>query len=252
MAVALCTRQRDELNICVNVVSFSLPPLRWWLSVEEMGLLKVNNSKVLVDENFSVVEQLKIILQKYNGSEAALHIYTVTTLTRVGRLKGLAALIEGLWAKSVLWKLRFLYDIYAFTNLTKRGSERDETEFTRYHSNVKRGDIVGICGYPGKSKRGELSIFPNKFLVLSPCLHMMPRQKAGPVSDHGASKETRYRQYLDLMLNHEVRNIFKTRSMIINYVREFLNEHDFLEVETPMMNMIAGGAAARPFVTPPQ
>ncbi|XP_078176382.1 lysine--tRNA ligase-like [Carex rostrata] len=176
----------------------------------------------------------------------------------------------------------FFYDLYGGgvkiqVMADAKGSEMDETEFTRYHSNVKRGDIVGICGYPGKSKRGELSIFPNKFLVLSPCLHMMPRQKAGPASDHGASKktegkavsepwtpgmprnpeayvlkdqETRYRQrYLDLMLNHEVRNIFKTRSMIINAVREFLNERDFLEVETPMMNMIAGGAAARPFVT---
>ncbi|XP_078165055.1 lysine--tRNA ligase-like [Carex rostrata] len=176
----------------------------------------------------------------------------------------------------------FFYDLYGGgvkiqVMADAKGSEMDETEFTRYHSNVKRGDIVGICGYPGKSKRGELSIFPNKFLVLSPCLHMMPRQKAGPASDHGASKktegkavsepwtpgmprnpeayvlkdqETRYRQrYLDLMLNHEVRNIFKTRAMIINYVREFLNERDFLEVETPMMNMIAGGAAARPFVT---
>ncbi|KAJ4778991.1 Lysine--tRNA ligase [Rhynchospora pubera] len=167
-----------------------------------------------------------------------------------------------------------------------RDSEMDEMEFTRYHSNVKRGDIVGICGYPGKSKKGELSIFPMKFLVLSPCLHMMPRYRPPRSADHGASKktpveeasektevkakpepwtpgmprnpeayilkdqETRYRQrYLDLMLNHEVRNIFKTRSKIINCIREFLNERDFLEVETPMMNMIAGGAAARPFVT---
>ncbi|RVW70490.1 Lysine--tRNA ligase [Vitis vinifera] len=62
--------------------------------------------------------------------------------------------------------------------------------------------------------------------------------------------ETRYRQrYLDLMLNTEVRQIFKTRAKIISYIRSFLDNLDFLEVETPMMNMIAGGAAARPFVT---
>nr|CAD1838809.1 unnamed protein product [Ananas comosus var. bracteatus] len=158
-----------------------------------------------------------------------------------------------------------------------RDSDMDEVEFSKYHAGVKRGDIVGITGYPGKSKRGELSIFPKKFIVLSPCLHMMPRQKAGPgVANASAKKneerptpyvwvpgmtrnpetyvlkdqETRYRQrYLDLMLNHEVRQIFRTRARIISYIRSFLNNLGFLEVETPMMNMIAGGAAAKPFVT---
>lgn len=159
-----------------------------------------------------------------------------------------------------------------------RNSGMEESEFIRHHAGVKRGDIVGICGFPGKSKRGELSIFPTSFTVLSPCLHMMPRQRALPVKEHHAQakenegdktadiwvpgqtrnperyvlkdQETRYRQrYLDLMVNSEVRHIFKTRANIISYVRKFLDDLDFLEVETPMMNMIAGGAAARPFVT---
>lgn len=150
-------------------------------------------------------------------------------------------------------------------------SDLDEAEFSKFHSSVKRGDIVGVTGFPGKTKRGELSIFPKSYLVLSHCLHMMPRQKAGPGSESANLKktdvwvpgstrnpetyilkdqETRYRQrYLDLMLNSEVRQIFKTRSKIISYIRKFLDDLDFLEVETPMMNMIAGGAAARPFVT---
>ncbi|KAL3744030.1 hypothetical protein ACJRO7_013305 [Eucalyptus globulus] len=150
-------------------------------------------------------------------------------------------------------------------------SGMDDAEFSRFHSNVKRGDIVGISGFPGKTKRGELSIFPRSFIVLSHCLHMMPRQKAAPGSENANVKktelwvpgstrnpetyilkdqETRYRQrYLDLMLNLEVRHIFKTRAKVIQYVRKFLDDLDFLEVETPMMNMIAGGAAARPFVT---
>ncbi|KAI3467061.1 hypothetical protein Pfo_023724 [Paulownia fortunei] len=150
-----------------------------------------------------------------------------------------------------------------------RKSDLDEEEFTRFHSLVKRGDIVGIIGFPGKSKRGELSIFPRTFIVLSHCLHMMPRQKIGPGSDNAKitdvwvpgsgrnpeayilkDQETRYRQrYLDLMLNMEVREIFRTRAKTISYIRRYLDERDFLEVETPMMNMIAGGAAARPFVT---
>ncbi|KAL6977802.1 DNA helicase [Sarracenia purpurea var. burkii] len=150
-----------------------------------------------------------------------------------------------------------------------RTSEMDEAEFSKFHSGVKRGDIVGVTGYPGKTKRGELSVFPRSFILLSHCLHMMPPQKAGRGSNNANVKdtwvpgsarhpetyilkdqETRYRQrYLDLMLNMEVRQIFKTRTKIISYIRKFLDNHDFLEVETPMMNMIAGGAAARPFVT---
>ncbi|XP_054804919.1 lysine--tRNA ligase, cytoplasmic [Prosopis cineraria] len=151
-----------------------------------------------------------------------------------------------------------------------RNSDMDEAEFSKFHSNVKRGDIVGITGFPGKSKKGELSIFPKTFILLSHCLHMMPRQKSAAAADNANVKkhvwtpgsprnpeayilkdqETRYRlRHLDLMLNNEVREIFKTRSKIISYIRRFLNDLDFLEVETPMMNMIAGGAAARPFVT---
>ncbi|KAL6581667.1 hypothetical protein OROMI_007590 [Orobanche minor] len=64
------------------------------------------------------------------------------------------------------------------------------------------------------------------------------------------SKKTRYRQcYVDLILACAVRQIFKTRSQIVRYIRSYLDEHDFQEVKTPMMNTIAGGAAARPFVT---
>nr|XP_043627955.1 lysine--tRNA ligase [Erigeron canadensis] len=152
-----------------------------------------------------------------------------------------------------------------------RTSILDEVEFSKYHAGVKRGDIVGVVGFPGKSKKGELSIFPKSFTALSHCLHMMPRQKSAAAVENpnikkldawtpGISRnpdayilkdqETRYRQrYLDLMVNSEVRHIFKTRAKIVAYVRRFLDNLDFLEVETPMMNMIAGGAAARPFVT---
>lgn len=110
---------------------------------------------------------------------------------------------------------------------------------------LRRGDIVGCSGWPGKSDKGEISIFPVRIQLLAPCLHILPAKHDG-LKD----QEARYRQrYLDLMLNPKTRDVFATRSKIINYIRRFLDERGFLEVETPMMNIIAGGATARPFET---
>merc|ERR1719183_475098 len=118
-------------------------------------------------------------------------------------------------------------------------------DFEAAHHNIKRGDVVGLVGYPGKSKKGELSIFPTKVVLLSTCLHMLPK-----VDGSLKEQETRYRQrYLDLIVNSNVRDIFVMRSKIINYLRRFLDMRNFIEVETPMMNMIPGGATARPFIT---
>ncbi|KAK5646431.1 hypothetical protein RI129_004895 [Pyrocoelia pectoralis] len=121
----------------------------------------------------------------------------------------------------------------------------DEAKFTEDTDKIRRGDIVGVEGTPSKTKKGELSITPKRVQLLSPCLHMLPHLHFG-LKD----KETRFRQrYLDLILNNRVRVIFETRAKIIAYVRRFLDQLGFLEVETPMMNMIAGGATAKPFVT---
>ncbi|PJF18470.1 Lysine-tRNA ligase [Paramicrosporidium saccamoebae] len=123
-------------------------------------------------------------------------------------------------------------------------SESQE-EFTTTHDAIYAGDIVGLIGFPGRSKKGELSIFPYETVRLSGCLRMLPKQHFG-LKD----QEVRYRRrYLDLIMNNDVRNRFIARTKIINYLRNFLNNLGFLEVETPMMNMIAGGATAKPFIT---
>ena len=112
-------------------------------------------------------------------------------------------------------------------------------------NNIKRGDVIGVSGAPGKTKRGELSIFPTAMVILTPCLHMIPK-----ATQALTDKETRYRmRYLDLIMNRGTRDIFLTRTKIINFVRRFLDMNGFLEVETPMMNMIPGGATAKPFIT---
>ncbi|KAK9822199.1 hypothetical protein WJX81_002806 [Elliptochloris bilobata] len=122
-------------------------------------------------------------------------------------------------------------------------SPLDEVGFVALHNSVKRGDIVGVEGFPGKSKKGELSIFPRTLVVLAPCLHMLPKRGI-------QNLESRYRQrYLDTIVNRHVRDIFVTRARIIRFIRSYFDERGFLEVETPMMNSIPGGATARPFVT---
>lgn len=118
-------------------------------------------------------------------------------------------------------------------------------EFSKDTEKIGRGDIVGIVGVPTKTKLGEFSILPRKLTLLTPCLHMLPHLHYG-LKD----KETRFRQrYLDLIVNSQVRQKFHTRAKIISYMRKFLDNMGFLEVETPMMNMIAGGATAKPFIT---
>jgi lysyl-tRNA synthetase, class II len=129
--------------------------------------------------------------------------------------------------------------------LSDLSNYESENAFYEIHNTIKRGDIIGIKGYPGKSDKGELSIIPCNIQLLSPCFHMLP------TTHYGFSNiETRFRKrYLDLIMNDNTTKIFKTRSAIIKYVRKYLDDRDFIEVETPMMNMIAGGATAKPFIT---
>lgn len=123
-------------------------------------------------------------------------------------------------------------------------------EYEAMHEYLRRGDIIGIIGYPGRTSpakggEGEVSVFASKVQLLTPCLHMLPTEHFG-----FKDQESRYRKrYLDLIMNESTRSRFKIRSQIISYIRRFLDARNFMEVETPMMNLIAGGATARPFVT---
>ncbi|KAJ5467218.1 Nucleic acid-bindingOB-fold [Penicillium sp. IBT 31633x] len=122
--------------------------------------------------------------------------------------------------------------------------------FEEQHELIRRGDVVGIVGFPGRTNPknrddGELSIFASEVILLAPCLHAIPSEHYG-----FQDKEQRFRQrYLDLIMNDRSRNIFRTRAKIVSYVRQYLDNRDFTEVETPMMNAIAGGATAKPFIT---
>ena len=125
---------------------------------------------------------------------------------------------------------------------------RDELPEGFYNEQFKKwdlGDIIGAEGLLMKTNKGELSVKVDNIRLLTKALRPLPEKFQG-LSD----QETRYRQrYLDLIMNEESRKTFQLRSKIISHIREFLINRHFLEVETPMMQVIPGGATARPFTT---
>jgi lysyl-tRNA synthetase class 2 len=107
------------------------------------------------------------------------------------------------------------------------------------------GDIVGVEGHVFKTMKGELTVHASRVRLLAKALRPLPEKFHG-LTDH----EARYRQrYVDLIVNPQVREIFQKRSQIVQALREVLHAEGYLEVETPMMQPIPGGAAARPFRT---
>lgn len=115
------------------------------------------------------------------------------------------------------------------------------------------GDIIGIKGEVHKTKMGEISVFINAFTVLTKSLRPLPVVKVdadGKVHDAFSDAEQRYRQrYVDLIVNDEVKETFIKRTKITTAMRNFFNQRGYLEVETPILQPIPGGAAARPFLT---
>ncbi|MCP4125720.1 MAG: lysine--tRNA ligase, partial [Gammaproteobacteria bacterium] len=127
--------------------------------------------------------------------------------------------------------------------------QRDRLPEDFYNKQFKKqfdlGDIIGVEGQLFKTRTGELSIRVDDIQLLTKSLRPLPEKFHG-LTD----QEQRYRQrYLDLIMNEAVRDTFRVRTDMVQFIRNYLNKKDFLEVETPMMQVIPGGAAARPFIT---
>ncbi|MGE3920297.1 MAG: lysine--tRNA ligase, partial [Gammaproteobacteria bacterium] len=137
-----------------------------------------------------------------------------------------------------------LQDMTGLMQVYHRQEELPDGEFDE----IKKwdlGDIVGVIGNLFKTKTDELTVRAEQLMLLTKALRPLPDKYHG-LTD----QEACYRQrYLDLIANEQTRNLFKMRTSLIQGIRKFLNERHFLEVETPMMQVLAGGAAARPFVT---
>ncbi|MGX7638295.1 lysine--tRNA ligase [Candidatus Karelsulcia muelleri] len=115
------------------------------------------------------------------------------------------------------------------------------------------GDIIWLKGYLFKTKNNKISVYAKKINLLSKCLHTLPnvkKDKSGNTFDSFSNNEKRHRmKYVDLIVNDEIKNVFFTRIKIISFIRNYLNKRNYLEVETPILQAIPGGAIARPFIT---
>jgi lysyl-tRNA synthetase, class II len=126
-----------------------------------------------------------------------------------------------------------------------RGDDVGEVAYAQFNDIWDIGDIVGVRGTLMRTNKGELTVQASHIELLAKDLRPLPEKYHGL-----ADQEIKYRQrYLDLIMNPESRRVFEMRSKVMSYVRRFFTDHGFMEVETPMMHPIPGGAAARPFVT---
>jgi len=141
----------------------------------------------------------------------------------------------------------------AFGTIQDEGSkiqvliQKDECpeEVMKIFKKVDAGDFIGVKGNPMRTKRGELSILAKEIILLSKSIKPLPEKWHG-IQD----KEERYRKrYLDLVMNDDVREVFVYRSKVISVLRKFLESEGFMEVETPLIQGVYGGASAKPFVT---
>lgn len=190
-----------------------------------------NNS----DRNTTISKYLNVntdIFQKEDKRDENRH-YTVAGRIKFFRLMGKASFLKIEDESGIL-------QIYVARDNLPEGFYNDI-----FKKNVEVGDIIEVSGYPFVTNKGELSLHVHDLKILTKSISPLPEKYHG-IQD----KELRYRQrYLDLIMNSQVRKTFHVRSKVISLTRRFFEDKGFLEVETPMMHPIAGGANAKPFVT---
>ncbi|UTJ07900.1 lysine--tRNA ligase [Arcobacter roscoffensis] len=190
-----------------------------------------NNS----DRNTTISKYLNVntdIFQKEDKRDENRH-YTVAGRIKFFRLMGKASFLKIEDESGIL-------QIYVARDNLPEGFYNDI-----FKKNVEVGDIIEVSGYPFVTNKGELSLHVHDLKILTKSISPLPEKYHG-IQD----KELRYRQrYLDLIMNSQVRKTFHVRSKVISLTRRFFEDKGFLEVETPMMHPIAGGANAKPFTT---
>ncbi|MFP4697208.1 MAG: lysine--tRNA ligase [Eubacteriales bacterium] len=205
-----------------------------------------------INELLQIRRQKLLELQEKGKDPFKLTKYTVThhseeIINCFDEYEGKIISIAGrIMTKRVMGKASFCHiqDRYGQIQSYIRKDAVGEDDYSDF-KHFDLGDIVGIKGEVFKTKKGEISIKAKEVILLSKSLQILPEKY------HGLKDtDTRYRQrYLDLIVNGEVKDTFIKRSQIIKEIRNYLDDMNFLEVETPVLHTIAGGAAARPFIT---
>ena len=219
-------------------------------------MAKKNNNAVVQEENLSQLLQIRRDklkdLQENGNDPFQITRYQVDNdsaniKANFDALEGQPVSIAGrLMSKRGMGKVSFcdLQDKSGRIQLYARKDEMDEEEYNRFKK-YDIGDIVGVQGEVFRTQRGEMSVRVQKVTLLSKSLLPLPEKFHGLTNT-----ELRYRQrYVDLIVNPEVKRNFIIRSQFIKYVRDFMDARGFMEVETPVLNTISGGATARPFIT---
>lgn len=203
--------------------------------LDKMNALRTNGIEPFSDQfkRTHTAEKAKADFDSYTKDELADHAFPIAIAGRVmtKRGKGKAGFAH-------------IQDVTGQIQLYVRKDTVGDEQYDVFQS-IDIGDIVGVSGVAFKTKVGELSVKAEDFQLLTKALRPLPDKY------HGLKDvEQRYRQrYVDLVVNPEVKDTFIVRGKILQSMREYLNQHGYLEVETPMMHPIAGGAAAKPFIT---
>ncbi|CAL4325086.1 lysine--tRNA ligase [Buchnera aphidicola] len=211
----------------------------------------LNNEKKTRKEKFIKMKKdgfsFPNTFKKKNTSVKLNQSYKNKTIDELNILKVKVSIAGRMIQRRIMGKASFftIQDIEGKIQVYTREQEVT-TEF--YNNQFKKwdiGDIIGVIGKLFKTKTGELSVFAEKLIILNKSLRPLPEKFHGLLN-----QETRYRKrYLDLISNRHLYEIFKNRSNIITLIRNFMIENKFIEVETPMLHSIPGGANARPFIT---
>ena len=211
-----------------------------------------NQNEQQIGDQIRVRREKLAQLQQEGNDPFTVTKFTVTSSAQAVRdhfdeLLGQPVSIAGrMMSKRGMGKVSFcdIQDRTGRIQLYARRDEMDEAAYDRFRK-YDIGDIVGIDGEVFRTQRGEMSVRAKNITLLSKSLLPLPEKFHG-LTD----RETRYRQrYVDLIVNPEVRRNFEIRSRFIKYLRSFLDDRGYMEVETPVLNSISGGATARPFVT---
>lgn len=216
-----------------------------------------NQQKELNEQEISELIKIKkdklLQLQQENKNPFEIVKYDVTNhsneiINDFDEFDGKEVTIAGrLMTKRVMGKAAFcdINDRYGKIQSYVRKDNIGEDKYADFKKMIDIGDVIGIKGTVFRTEKGEISIKAHELVLLSKSLKVLPEKYHG-LKD----QELRYRQrYLDLIVNPEVKDTFIKRSKIISGIRKFLDDREFMEVETPILQTIAGGAAAKPFIT---